>query len=685
MPAPALLLLIATLLPLAGFVVLLFIGKRLGSPLAGWTASTFIAGSFACTLVAMIKWYDGARGAETWGLALRPIFRTIGWLPGGGTSGALEVGVYIDSLTIAMFAMVTLVAAIIHIYTIGFTRRDADSSRAFAWMGLACFAMLGMVLSGTLLQLLGLWILIGISSSLLAGFRFETPAGSRSSLRIFILNRIGDCGMLIGFGLLFSRLGNTSLPALWAALGDAAAGHAVVLSDGVVSTKFITLAGLSLFCGAAVRSAQFPLHLWLADASDAPIPAAAMISAVTSSAAGVYLVGRLFPLLTPDARLLIGIVGLTTLTMASLISLVQRDLPRLLAWITVAQLGYMMLAMGVGSWLGGLFAMITHAFIMGSLFLAAGSVISANAGQRDMLKMAGGWKHLPVTSAAFAVGALAMAGTPLLSKYYSQMTILTDAGAFASFAAGAGRARGYALFFLLPTACAYLLAFSIARCWMLTFAGRRADADPSLRPREQPALWVPLLILTLPAIVAGYAMNVPELLQRSMLETTALCEELRAHNAPAERNHFAAFDQAWPAAQPTVAAADPTDAIEPAVPNTSRAAEALENGRVLARRWAWWAWLVGIGAAVALYWRGNSRDKRLLRSPPLRWIHAWLDNEMYFAELYEWTAGRAVIALALACGAIDRYVLDGAIRGGAWAVARAIRAGKRMLGGSAPV
>src|SRR4051812_38705018 len=286
MPAPATLLLIATLLPLVGFVVLLFVGKRMGTPLAGWVGTAMIGLSFLCSIAAMVSWYNrGTYAGAEWGFEKQPILLTYGWVPVGdginqSNPGFLDVGIYVDSLTIAMFSMITLVASLVHIFSIGYMREDVRFPRFFTYLGLFCFSMLGLVLGGTILQLFIFWELVGLCSYLLIGFWYEKKSASNAAMKAFITNRVGDFGFLIGFGILFYHLGNVTLPQMWAAMGGAGAVGAtgLALPNGVViSAALLTTMGIGLFFGAVGKSAQFPLHVWLPDAMEGPTPVSALI------------------------------------------------------------------------------------------------------------------------------------------------------------------------------------------------------------------------------------------------------------------------------------------------------------------------------------------------------------------------------------------------------------------------
>src|SRR5687767_15466329 len=571
MPYPALLLLIATLLPLLSFTILVFIGKRMGTPLAGVLGTLAIGGSFVCSLLAMIAWLAAPDGAG-YGAGTMPINITFPWIPVGAVAGQehagfLDVGIYVDSLTIAMFAMITLVSSLVFIFSIGYMREDPRFPRFFTYLGLFCFSMLGLVLGGTVLQLFIFWELVGLCSYLLIGFWYEKKSASDAAIKAFVTNRVGDFGFLIGFGILFYHLGNVSLPDMWVALNGAGTGAAVALPNGVVFTPaLLTVMGIGLFFGAVGKSAQFPLHVWLPDAMEGPTPVSALIHAATMVAAGVYLVGRIFPILTPDAKLFIAIIGCTTLTMAALIAIAQSDIKKVLAFSTLSQLGYMILAMGIGSWVGGLFHLITHAFFKALLFLGSGSVIHAAHHEQEMPQYGGLMRKIPITAITFAIAVLAIAGTPFLSGYYSKDLILGNAGAFGALAELSHRSKYYWLLFWIPTVIAYVTAFYMTRCWMLTFWGKPRNQHVYDHAHEAPLLWVPLLVLAVLSVIGGKFLNVRELLMNSVNESVAIAESISSKDPFYANRPFNGFKTAWPGEEPGHGAGEPAEAAVPEVP-----------------------------------------------------------------------------------------------------------------------
>jgi NADH-quinone oxidoreductase subunit L len=669
MPTPAILLLIATLLPLVGFLLLLFLGKRMGTPLAGYVGTAMISGSFACCIWAMIDWYLGASGGPAagvnWGFGKLPINLPFRWVPMGTAShafgfsqeisGWLDVGIFIDSLTITMFAMITLVAMLVHFFSIGYMNEDGRYPRFFAYLGLFCFSMLGLVLGGSLLHILIFWELVGFCSYLLIGFWFEKREANNAAIKAFITNRVGDVGLLCGIGILFYQLGNVTLPHLWLALGRAGSGQSITLADGsVFSSSWLTVMGIGLIFGAIGKSAQFPLHVWLADAMEGPTPVSALIHAATMVAAGVYLLGRIFPILTPDAKLFIALIGVVTLTMGALIAVAQTDIKKVLAFSTLSQLGYMMLAMGVGSWVGGLFHLMTHAFFKALLFLGAGSVIRAAHHEQEMPEFGGLMRKIPVTAITFMVGVLAISGLGYgrfgFSGYYSKDMILSQAGAFADLAVHYGHSHSYLLLYTIPVVVAYLTPFYMMRCWMMTFWGTARQPQLYENAREQPMMFVPLIVLAVLALGSGFPiMSIQELLEGSIAENNAYCRQYDPN--------FTGFDSIWPGDTP----ADVTTASQ--IAQYSGHARARKDLGITAP-------VFGILLAFALYYRGLGAAEFILKMPLMPQTRNWLYDRMSFDELYFSVLVSTVSACATLAAWIDRALIDRLVNGSAALVRR---------------
>src|SRR5688572_12808155 len=592
MPLPATLLILATVIPLISFTVLVFMGRRMGKPFAGWVATAAIAASFFCSVATLWSWVSAGTPDSTsgWGMGKTPINIPFQWVPVGpgidqDHAGFLDVGIYVDSLTVVMFCMITLVATLVHIFSIGYMADDKRFPRFFTYLSLFCFSMLGLVIGGTILQLFIFWELVGLCSYLLIGFWYEKKSASNAAIKAFVVNRIGDFGFLIGLGILFYYLGNVTFPQVWALLDSTKAygtAGGIVLPNGQVFTAtLLTITGIGLFFGAVGKSAQFPLHVWLPDAMEGPTPVSALIHAATMVAAGVYLVGRIFPILTPDARLFIAIIGVTTLTMAALIAVAQSDIKKVLAYSTLSQLGYMILAMGVGSWIGGLFHLITHAFFKALLFLGSGSVIHAAHHEQEMPQYGGLWRKIPVTAATFGIAVLAIAGIPYFSGWWSKDMILAHAGAFADHATHGGHAsKYYWLLFAIPVAIAYVTPFYMTRCWMLTFWGKPRNQHLYDHAHESPILLFALIVLAIPSVFGGI-MGVRQMMEASIKESTALTQQ----QLPGAGANFNGFGQAWPAVEPS----------EEDVKAQGGSVAVHAHGWHIMHTWVTWAPFVGIG------------------------------------------------------------------------------------------
>jgi proton-translocating NADH-quinone oxidoreductase chain L len=680
MPRPDTLLILATILPLVSFVLLVFAGKRMGTPLAGWVGTGAIGISFVLSLVAMASWAMGGKYTPTgeaaqltYGSGEYPINTTYNWAPAGyvgGHTSFLKVGIYVDGLTVVMFAMITAVATLVHLFSIGYMADDKRYPRFFTYLGLFCFSMLGLVLGGTILQLFIFWELVGLCSYLLIGFWYEKKTASNAAIKAFVVNRVGDFGFLIGLGILFYHTGNVTLPDVWNLLESGRmTAQGIAMPNGVIfGPTLLTVMGVGLFFGAVGKSAQFPLHVWLPDAMEGPTPVSALIHAATMVAAGVYLVGRIFPILTPDARLFIAIIGLVTLTMAALIAVAQSDIKKVLAYSTLSQLGYMILAMGVGSWIGGLFHLITHAFFKALLFLGSGSVIHAAHHEQEMHQYGGLMRKIPVTAITFGIAVLAIAGTPFLSAYYSKDMILAHAGGYAGMGAAAGH-KWFWVFFIVPSIIAVVTAFYMTRCWMLTFWGKPRNQHLYDHAHEAPIMYVPLILLAIPSVVIGWKyMYAGTLIESSMGEGSRYVAHIG--QLPDEQaKKYDLYSQAWPAKVGGTHLAPEGPAPEGGEgEHHSGAAEFHHEGHLLVERWVFWAFAVGIGVGIAIYFNGYAVANILIAIPGMRLIHTWLYRRMYFDELYAVMLVTPVMWLSRIGAWFDRIFVDGLVNFAAYSV-----------------
>ncbi|MBP86724.1 MAG: proton-translocating NADH-quinone oxidoreductase subunit L [Planctomycetaceae bacterium] len=526
------------------------------------------------------------------------------WVLGQFGDLRLSISYYIDALTVTMFCMVSFIATLIHIYAMGYmheelhdvtdhevTMSDGEHlhrpgryPRFFQYLSLFCFSMLGLVVAGNIAMVFVFWELVGICSYFLIGFYVERHSATAAANKAFIVNRVGDFGMIIGLLALWSGLGTFSfgdieykhngeerhMDGIFTLVADAQEDHhghrtmqapegmvrlaaadeiadlveanqqpvdeignsgfdvvAAVesgIDDETVKTwresglgyGLLVVAGLGIFCGCVGKSAQFPLHVWLPDAMEGPTPVSALVHSATMVAAGVYLVGRFFPVFTPEVLLVIAVVGVITLFMAATIAITATDIKRVLAYSTVSQLGYMMMALGVGGWVAGLMHLITHAFFKSLLFMGSGSVIHA-VHTNEMPEMGGLRKKMPVTAYTMLVGCLAIAGAGVpfmmilfghfpeglgFSGFYSKDRILEQAFSFmqSNDHAFAG------IFFLAAAGGAAITAFYMFRMWYLTFAGEPRNEERYDHAHESPpTMYAPLVILAVMAVTVAWS------------------------------------------------------------------------------------------------------------------------------------------------------------------------------------
>ena len=454
------------LLPLAGFVVLIFTGKRL--PRQGdWLGTSILAIGLVLSLVVLVQKLT-LYGGET--LSARFTWVDFGVVPGIGTL-TIVLGVAIDNLSAIMAATVLLISSLVHLFSIGYMHGDVRYSRYFAFLGFFTFSMLLIVFSDNLLMLYAGWELVGISSYLLIGHWYEKKSASNAAMKAFIVNRIGDVGFFIGIMILFTTFNTFGLKEIFEGIRSG------VLPYG--SEGWLTAAGVLIFCGAVGKSAQFPLHVWLPDAMEGPTPVSALIHAATMVAAGVYLVARTFPLMTADALMVIAYIGAATALISATIAIAQNDIKRVLAYSTISQLGYMVMALGVGAYTAGFFHLVTHAMFKAGLFLGSGSVIHAmhhalhakhdhHTDPQDIRNMGGLKARMPVTFWTFVIYTLAISGIPLTTGFLSKDEILAGTMAF-------GELTGQVVVPVIGFLVAGVTAFYMFRLVIMTFLGEHAD------------------------------------------------------------------------------------------------------------------------------------------------------------------------------------------------------------------
>lgn len=465
------------LFPLFAFAIQIFFGKRL--PRKGdWVS---ISAIFLSLLLSLYIFYGMWSKHD-------PLYKeslVFNWIIMEGLR--IRLGIILDNLTAVMLIVVCVVSSLVHLYSVGYMHGDKRYSRFFAFLSLFSFSMLGLVLSDNLFCLYIFWELVGLSSYLLIGFWFERPAAADACKKAFITTRIGDIGMFMGIMLIFSKTGLLRYEEIFEAV-----------RGGELSGFYLTLAGTLLFMGAVGKSAQMPLHVWLPDAMEGPTPVSALIHAATMVAAGVYMVGRLYPLFTPDSLLTIAYIGGITAFVAATIGIVQNDIKRVLAYSTISQLGYMMLALGVGGWLAGLFHLTTHAFFKALLFLGSGSVIHAMH-TNDIQEMGGLRKKMPITFYTFLAGTLAISGVPFFSGYYSKDAIIASVIAFVQ------QNPTHLPLAVLSVGAAGITAFYMFRLVYVTFTGEPRNHERYHHAHESPyVMTIPLIVLAILSVISGW-------------------------------------------------------------------------------------------------------------------------------------------------------------------------------------
>ena len=486
-------------LPLASFAVLSllirpFIGSR--SQLAGYISILAVGVAFIISLIAM----SSTISAD--GIVDLPEHT---WLAVGEFD--FVIGILLDPLTAIMLVVVTAVSLLVQIYSIGYMHGDGSYTRYFAYMSLFTASMLGLILANNLIMMFVFWEGVGLGSYLLIGFWFERPAAAAAAKKAFVVTRFADFGFLLGI-LFFFFNSDTFIsqglnPFLIADIYEA-------VDMGLITAGVATWMALGIFAGAAGKSAQFPLHTWLPDAMEGPTPVSALIHAATMVAAGVFLVARFFPVfeLSIVAMNTVALIGGFTAIFAATMGLVSNDIKRVLAFSTVSQLGYMMLALGVGAYGAAVFHLFTHAFFKALLFLGSGSVNHAT-GTFDMRYMGGLRKVMPWTYITFLVGSLSLAGIFPLAGFWSKDEVL-------GHAFGKGDLVSSIVFWMALIAV-FMTAFYMFRALFMTFEGEfkggseadhEAQAHGPVHLAESPAVMViPLVILGIPAIVAGFLAN----------------------------------------------------------------------------------------------------------------------------------------------------------------------------------
>ena len=618
-------------LPLLGFVVTIFLGKKIPK-IFFFEIFVLLAGLVlsAVLLISKLTSYGD--------ISITSQFK---WIDMGNVPvvGSIKIylGIMLDDISTMMILVVYIISFLVHFFSIDYMKGDIRYNRYFAYLGLFTFSMSGIVLTHNILMMYIFWELVGISSYLLIGFWYEKKSASDAGKKAFIVNRIGDLGFLAGILILFITYNTFTFSDIF---GEISREH-LPFNSGF----WLTVTGVLIFCGAIGKSAQFPLHVWLPDAMEGPTPVSALIHAATMVAAGVYLVVRVFGILTADAMLVIATIGALSAFIPATIALTQNDIKRVLAYSTISQLGYMIMALGVGAYKFAFFHLVTHAFFKACLFLGSGSVIHAMHHEQDIRNMGGLRKKMPLTYATFLISSIAISGIPLTSGFLSKDGILSGSFAFASL-------TGHWLFPVVGYFVAILTAFYMFRLVIITFHGEPRNKEKYDHAHESSFIMVmPLVVLTTLSLFFWYTPNpmnpdagwfyskwikqpvlyTPQETRFDFMKTegASLSAEAGGHEMMYSESYTEALHQVHGSAV------------------------------ILSLLMA----ISGILLAFTMYqWKKISADKLAERFKPL---YNFSLNKWYFDELYDKTFVAGTLALSRAIAWIDRVIIDGIVDGSA--------------------
>lgn len=598
--------------PLAAFIITILLGRGVLKSQAHWPGIIGVGISFICAVLTFFTVF-GLKAGDS----LNDHLFT--WMDTGSYRfDSLQFNVPVtlraDHLTAVMLLVVTSVGFLVHVYSVGYMHGDGGYYRFFSYLPLFVFSMLMLVLANSYLLLFAFWEAVGLCSYLLVGFWFHRPDANNAAMKAFWTTRVGDIGFGLGTMLIWTTFGTFTYTDVFSRLDDR-------VKAGTISHNLITVICLLLFCGAIGKSAQVPLQTWLPDAMLAPTPVSALIHAATMVTAGIYLVARSWPLfdLSPGARDVVAIVGITTAVLGATIGIVQRDIKRVLAYSTISQLGYMCFALGVGAYIPAIFHLVTHAMFKGLMFLGSGSVIHGMHEEQDLFKMGGLRKKMPITAYTFLIGALAISGITGLAGFWSKDEIIV----------GSWHA-GYPVIAVLGLITAGLTAFYMFRLYFLAFEGKPRYDEEHVHPHESPmTMTIPLVILAIPSVVIGALLG-------------------------------------WP---------PDAGAIHTFLGKTIQSTIVEEAHGAVSTSTSWTFGIIsslvalgGILLAYTMYLRLTPNPYKL--GDRLHWLWTFLWRKWYFDELYHAVFVQGTLALAMACWAFDRYVVDGAVNGVATVISR---------------
>ncbi len=515
--------LIIVLAPLAGSLVAGFFRNQIGRAGAHSVTIAGVGLSFLLSVYVATAILTGAS----------PVINTnlYTWASGGDLFPyAFYIGFLIDSLTVVMMVTVTFVSLLVHIYSVGYMADDDGYQRFFSYISLFTFMMLMLITGNNFLQLFFGWEGVGLVSYLLIGFWYHKESALQGSLKAFLVNRVGDFGFVLGIAMVLAYAGSLDYETVFKNVSSLT-NENIELFHGH-SWSVITVTCILLFVGAMGKSAQVPLHVWLPESMEGPTPISALIHAATMVTAGVFMVARISPLFefSTTALSFVLVIGATGALFTGILALVMNDIKRVVAYSTLSQLGYMMVAMGASAYSAGMFHLLTHACFKALLFLAAGSVIIGLHHEQDMRKMGGLWRKMPITYVTFLIGSLALSAIPPFAGFFSKDTIIE--------AAQLSQIPGSGYAYFCVTLGAMVTALYTFRAFFMTFHGKpRMDEHQFSHVHESPwVVWLPLVLLAIPSVILGYILYMPMLFDKPTLLGQALFV-LPEHNVLAELAH----------------------------------------------------------------------------------------------------------------------------------------------------
>ena len=623
--------LVTLFLPLIGFIVTLLFGKRI-KWLYWFENSILIIIFFLSAVLTYLKLTN---------FTDQTIISEFQWINLGNVpflkTFTIELGIMLDNVTVIMVLAVTIVSMVVHIFSVGYMKGDKRYNRYFSYLGLFTFSMLGIVLTHNLLMMYIFWELVGISSYLLIGFWYEKKTVSDAAKKAFLVNRIGDIGMFLGILILVTTFNTFSFDKIF---------YQISLGNLPFGTEFgLTLVGVLLFCGAIGKSAQFPLHVWLPDAMEGPTPVSALIHAATMVAAGVYFLIRIFPILSGDALLIIATIGALSAFIPATIAVTQNDIKKVLAYSTISQLGYMVMAIGVGAYTFAFFHLITHAFFKACLFLGSGSVINAMHHEQDMRNMGGLRKKMPITYVTFLIASLALSGIPLTSGFLSKDGILVGTFAFGSL-------TGNWWFAATGFLVAFLTAFYMFRAIILTFHGKPRDKKKYDKVKESSfVMAMPLVVLSILSLSFWYSLNPFNPEESKLLSNWVKPPEISVPQSA--RYDFMKTE---------TNKINDVNLTEEII-YSSAYTEAIHNAHYPTLFTSATLAFLGILFAFILYqWKFIDPDKLANKLKP---VYLLSFNKWYFDEIYYATLVAGTIGLSRVINFFDNKIVDGIVNGSA--------------------